>query len=697
MAHEPFGVARGPTDVVKRAELPPRAAFALEDIQRICSSMFDLTISVSGHPSPFVTEGLVFGAYLSLIGESGSWEIALFGDDEGCSGLAKVIYAMEEHQRPAPEDIVDAMGELVNMVSGAMKARLDKLEHERLTIGVPMFQVSRADCEKYKTRVIPLISQHLVSPRFGGKLCLVWSERTPIALLREARACIGSTTDKLAVGSGLSALNELWEIVADRTTPENAAAILLCQGMLTDIINDQGTPSKSYVEEVIDELSKVLAEDWLLPLQMPEWPSRAGVTTGDAKPPQVAVERDAETIEMLNEFVLESLDGLEKCDELLVQIEQGRATAESIAALFRQFHTIKGVSSFHDLPDVEHLAHSTESLLAAVRDGKFALEHQAIDLVFEATSLMSRMMGRIRAAIVCNLSFPVSTSARALREKLEAFLRGEVVDTAGFRRHGASEEETPTEDATQKAAVKETVKIDVGLLAELDALLSQFDAPFHLLQAIGARSQELSNAYGAVLELKRQAQSLATRMRMVPLHPLFQKMTRMVRDLSKRTEKLAHLTLEGDDARVERSIAEKLNGPLVHMLRNAVDHGLENAHDRRAAGKPLIGQIRLSARLGEGHVIIEIADDGKGLDADAIWNKAVARGLLEPEFRPDDSRLYSLIFEPGFSTAREVTAISGRGVGMDVVRRELEALGGRIDIESVKGKGSLFRVTLPQA
>jgi two-component system chemotaxis sensor kinase CheA len=183
---------------------------------------------------------------------------------------------------------------------------------------------------------------------------------------------------------------------------------------------------------------------------------------------------------------------------------------------------------------------------------------------------------------------------------------------------------------------------------------------------------------------------------MVPLRGLFQMMTRMARDLMKKTEKLAQIVIEGEDTRVGRNIAEKLNGPLVHMIRNSIDHGLESADERRLDGKPLIGSIRLAAHIVDDDLVIEIADDGKGLDADAILAKARSKGMVPQDVRPPNQELYLLIFESGFSTAAQVTAISGRGVGMDVVRREIEALNGRIEIKSRSGYGSTFRIILPR-
>jgi signal transduction histidine kinase len=675
----------------KDPELPFRAALALDRMQYICASMFGMTLTTNGPPKAFDPTNLVFGACISLIGESGSWELALFGDAASCSSLARVFFEMAADQQPAPDEIVDAMGELINMVSGAIKTRLDYREREKLTIGVPIFRTSHADCEKYRTKVIPLTTQQVQSTQLDSTLHLVWSERTPVVLLEEARACLSSPHDKLALGIGLAALHELLEVVADATATQNVAAITQCQRMLTDVINERGRESITYIARIIDALVKAFTEDMLLPLRMPER------SIGDSEPQDeeeqvlVSVERDAVALEMLGEFLSESQERLEKCDELLIELEAGRGTNDSIAALFRHFHTIKGVASFHDLSDVEHLAHSAESLLASVRDGKRTLEGMALDLVFESTAIMSRSMVAIRESIEKSVAFPKSKAAGSLASKLDALLRGEVVESTEAARQASV---APPVETEAKGVIKETVKVEVDELNQLGTLLPAFHTALDTL--VSDTDCDVKLVHARLAEILSQVEALSAKMRMVPLRSLFQKMTRMARELAKKTEKLAQIVLEGEDTRAGRNLVEKLNGPLVHMIRNAIDHGLESADERRLEAKPLIGSIRLAARYTDDNLVIEIADDGKGLDADAILAKARARGLVPQDVRPTNQELYALIFESGFSTAAQVTAISGRGVGMDVVRREIEALNGRIEIKSRPGYGSTFRIILPR-
>lgn len=672
-------------------ELPFRAALALDQMQRICGSMFGLSVTPKGPPKAFDPTNLVFGACISLIGESGSWELALFGDDASCSSLARVFFDLAKDQQPAPDEIVDAMGELVNMMSGAIKTRLEHSDREKRTTGVPLFQTSHADCEKYQTKVIPLITQQVESPQLDSALYLVWSERTPVVLLEEARACLLRPDDKLALGNGLAALHELSELVPDVTAPENVTAIAECQRMLTDVINERGQDSVAFVAQVIDSLVKAFNEDMLLPLEMPGRPAPPSVPEDDEGEPLAIVERDAVTQEMIGEFLSESQERLENCDELLIALEAGRSTSDSIPALFRHFHTIKGIASFHGLSDVERLGHSTESLLATVREGKRALEGVALDLVFESTAFMSKAMVTIRESVEKSVAYPKSKVAHALTSKIDALLRGEAVTSSGA---GSPVNVAPAVETDAKGVIKETVKIDIDELNELDDLLLGFHAAVDMLASDGI--SDVESVHARLAEILGQVEALSGRLRMVPLRGLFQKMTRMAREVAKKTEKLVNIVLEGEDTRAGRNIVEKLNGPLVHMIRNAIDHGLESADARRLDAKPLIGSIRLAARIADDNLVIEIADDGKGLDADAILAKARTKGLVPDDVRPKDQELFALIFESGFSTAAQITAISGRGVGMDVVRREIEALKGRIEIKSRVGYGTTFRIILPQ-
>jgi two-component system chemotaxis sensor kinase CheA len=184
-------------------------------------------------------------------------------------------------------------------------------------------------------------------------------------------------------------------------------------------------------------------------------------------------------------------------------------------------------------------------------------------------------------------------------------------------------------------------------------------------------------------------------MRMVPMRATFQKMVRLARDAAHRSGKQVELALEGEDTEIDRNMVDVIADPLVHMVRNAVDHGVETPAARAAAGKPPVGRLRLAAYHAGGNVVVELEDDGKGLDRDRIVRKAIEKGLIESEKGMSEADIFKLIFEPGFSTNEVVTDLSGRGVGMDVVRRNIESIQGRIEISSEAGRGSKFTFRLP--
>jgi two-component system chemotaxis sensor kinase CheA len=196
-------------------------------------------------------------------------------------------------------------------------------------------------------------------------------------------------------------------------------------------------------------------------------------------------------------------------------------------------------------------------------------------------------------------------------------------------------------------------------------------------------------------KIVRELQDLSMSMRMVPLRPTFQKLARVVRDTATKAGKTVQFVTEGDDVEIDRTMVDRLGDPLVHMVRNAVDHGVEPPQERTANGKPSLGVVRLHAYHASGNVVVELIDDGRGLHRDKIVKKAIEKGLIETDKGMSDSEVFNLVFAPGFSTAEKVTDISGRGVGMDVVRRNLEAIRGRIDITSTPGSGTTFAIRLP--
>jgi two-component system chemotaxis sensor kinase CheA len=211
----------------------------------------------------------------------------------------------------------------------------------------------------------------------------------------------------------------------------------------------------------------------------------------------------------------------------------------------------------------------------------------------------------------------------------------------------------------------------------------------------GINSLQLSRSLRQLSRVTSELQRNAMSLRMVPIRGLFQKMSRLVRDLGVLQDKQVQLVLEGEETELDRNIVEKMSDPLIHMIRNSVDHGLEQEVDRVARGKAVTGTVRLSAAHQRGGIVITIADDGRGLNSQRILAKAVERGLVKPDAELSESEIHSLIFLPGFSTADSITELSGRGVGMDVVRDHIESLRGKIEIESRFGQGTTFTIVLP--
>ena len=229
----------------------------------------------------------------------------------------------------------------------------------------------------------------------------------------------------------------------------------------------------------------------------------------------------------------------------------------------------------------------------------------------------------------------------------------------------------------------------VGELVIANSMVAQDE------MVVNKENHNLLKKVGHTSKIVRELQDMSMSMRMVPLKATFQKMVRLVRDLSHKAGKEINFIIEGEDTEIDRNMADAIKDPLVHMVRNAVDHGIELPEIRDKAGKPSSGQVRLSAYHSAGNVVVEIQDDGKGLDREALLAKAMEKGLVSDADSLSDKEVFNLIFEPGFSTAKTVTDISGRGVGMDVVRKNIEAIRGQVEIQSDLGKGSIFQMRLP--
>ncbi len=447
---------------------------------------------------------------------------------------------------------------------------------------------------------------------------------------------------------------------------------------------------------------------------------------------------DDEDREIVFGFVVESLDSLETVEVSLVDLEQDSTDPESINAVFRAFHTIKGVSSFLGFMRINRLAHRSENLLDKVRSGELAVDATIVDVILDAVDLLKRLIEGVQEAMEAGAPLDIGIDISTVVDRLEAVQRpaaedapplGEIMVADGAvtprhvdaaletqRRHpekkigrilveaGAAEprQVSAALQKQNKAAgssvdlqVKvDTLKLDslVDLTGELVIAQSMLRQHPYILDAV---DQRLIHTLGQLNQITSTLQNMTMSLRMVPVKSTFQKMLRLVRDLAKHSGKQVRLLMSGEETEIDRNVVDELYEPMVHMIRNSVDHGLETPDERQAAGKDGTGTIHLKAYHKGGKIVVEITDDGRGLDRDRIVAKAKTHGLIEAGARLSDAEIYNLIFHPGFSTAREVTEISGRGVGMDVVKKAIERLRGRVDIHSAAGRGSTFFISLP--
>jgi len=454
---------------------------------------------------------------------------------------------------------------------------------------------------------------------------------------------------------------------------------------------------------------------------------------------------DAETVEMLGEFLQEALEGLAQSDQALLNIEQDGATPDLINGLFRSFHNIKGTAGFYDLHEITELAHATETLLDRVRCGALELQGGVLDVVLDATEMMRTLFAKVKAVIGEGAQLtstdelagliamlvaatdgrlpPVTVTATPPGAKLGEILEdrgivsaeqmaaalaaqqvsglrlGEELVASGTVRPKQIAEALRAQKAGPQAVIKETIRIDVdrvdGLVEMIGELVIVQSLVSNMAEIQGISSLKARTYLSQLTKITRDLQGVGLRMRMMPVRGVFQKMSRMVHDLSRKSNKEVRIVLAGEGVEMDRGMVDLLSDPLVHMIRNAVDHGIESPEDRATSGKPAVATVRLSAYHETGNIAIEIADDGRGLNRDAILAKARAQGLVSPGREPSDAEIWNFIFAPGFSTAKQVTEISGRGVGMDVVKRQIEGMRGRVMISSTPGRGTTFKLVLP--
>ncbi len=440
--------------------------------------------------------------------------------------------------------------------------------------------------------------------------------------------------------------------------------------------------------------------------------------------------------DLIDEFVTEALEHLGDVESLLLSLETAgpEVATKAIQNVFRAVHSVKGAAAFLGLTRVNELAHSAENVLNLIRNNELAPNTQIIDVLLRSIDQLRGMVSNARESNTVEVAELVQILDKIANQSLESNGEEVIAPELELAAHQADEQvaespepvsqiELPAQTVKPTKSTPEPIAAPVATpksSAASESSKSQADANIRvpvttldqlmnlagelvlsrnrLLQAVSTKQSHLLESICSELDhVTCELQETIMRTRMQPIGNVFSRFTRVVRDLSSKLGKQCDLLIEGREVEVDKSIAEAIGDPLSHLVRNSLDHGLEKPEDRLRKGKVASGRITLAAFHRGGKVCIEIQDDGAGIPVAKIKSKAVSQGLITEDQagRMSDREALRLIFAPGFSTAAQVTDVSGRGVGMDVVRTNIEKLGGSVDIETREGKGTTIRLMLP--
>ncbi|MEW6595587.1 MAG: chemotaxis protein CheA [Thermodesulfobacteriota bacterium] len=474
------------------------------------------------------------------------------------------------------------------------------------------------------------------------------------------------------------------------------------------------------------------------PAMQPSPPPPASAPASGASPaPDFLQDKD-----LLGGFIDEAFEHLESIEINVLDLEQNPGDLEIINNIFRPFHTIKGVSGFLNLKTINKLAHATENLLDDVRNGTRPMDSDVIDIVLNVGDCLKDMVQNIKEVLESGPERYQETDISAFVARIKQLQEGEAAapveevvgapsvfmaeevaapvavvsapkaparpaaraEVVAAASEAAEEEEggrgaSAADKGGQRKRLGSSIKVDVE---KLDALVNAV-GELVIMQSLVRQNPlvakladpKLAKDFSQLSRITSDLQRTAMAMRMVPIRQTFDKMIRLVRDLSKKTGKKVDLVMEGAETEIDRNMVDSIYDPLVHMMRNSVDHGIQTPEERARFGKPPTGTVHLRAYQKGGNMVIEIEDDGEGLNTQKIKQKAVSRGLIQAGDSLSDHELNNLIFMPGFSTAEKITDVSGRGVGMDVVKKAVEKLRGKVEVHSQPGKGCLFVIRLP--
>ena len=455
----------------------------------------------------------------------------------------------------------------------------------------------------------------------------------------------------------------------------------------------------------------------------------------EAEPP-LEMNLDGDDRDLIVGFISESYEHLQNIEQGVLVLEENPTDATTLNSIFRAFHTFKGGAGCCNLTQIKDLAHELESVLDAARQHKLEINLDIINVILEGGDTLSKFVSQIADRLGGkNLNTPVQIPTRHLIARARFILGHGDAPAAPVAAAPASAPvnvqapvSAPAESAPKPAAEPPApaaaaahppaaaahkpapaggantpaagfVKVDTYKLDALIDLVGELVISESMvvqdpeLRAVPSRN--LSRNLGQLRRITSELQRTAMSLRMVPIRATFQKMTRLVRDLASKQQKQVQLVMSGEDTELDRNIVEEISDPLVHMIRNAADHGVEKPEARIAKGKPAMGTVYLRAFHQGGNIVIQIQDDGNGLNKERLLSKARERGIIKPNEVLPDKEIWDLIFAAGFSTAEVISDISGRGVGMDVVRQNIEKLRGKVEIDTVFGEGTTFTIYLP--
>ncbi len=432
---------------------------------------------------------------------------------------------------------------------------------------------------------------------------------------------------------------------------------------------------------------------------------------------------------MLNDFITNSDELMQTVDDAILRLEQDPTNKTIIEEIFRAAHTLKGGSGMFGFKGIERVMHRMENLFDLIRKDKLVPTPETIDVVFQGIDLLRRLLQAVKdggpcgvetAPVVRALSYaakgktapkvstPVAAPAAAVpvsAPKAETAVAAPPAPKASAPAAASGHDDDKKDPKNAKKTEQSTIRVDlerldvlVNLVGELVIDRTRFASIEEDLRTnfpqikLGSSFSETVQLFGRHMN---EIQDIIMKVRMVPIGNAFNKFTRVIRDLSRSLNKKIDLIITGEAAELDKTLVEQIGDPLIHLIRNSCDHGIELPDVRKAAGKNPTGKIFLSAHQEGNQIVIKIEDDGKGMDPAVIRRKAIEKGLISEETQLSDRDSLNLIFEAGFSTAEQVTNISGRGVGMDVVKKQIMKLKGMLELDSAPGRGTTITIRLP--